>query len=240
MWRRPDALIPLDDALAALGGNGVMERGPAEVPLAQVAGTSARVDDFDAEFRLRNRRLRDRWTRVAGAMAGGDLPPVELIQLGSLYFVVDGHHRVSVARSLGRATIAANVQRICTIAFGMACIRAAHLPNKAAERRFLERVPLPDAVREDLWLDQPVEWDHLADAAEAWGFRQSLAGRRVTGRAELAAGWWAEEVGPVLARARAAGVGVGRRDVELYVSLRARQWQAWPPGPDELAQAVIS
>lgn len=221
MFGNSAGLIPLDAALAALGGNGVMERRPAEVPLAQVAGTSSRTEDFDAEFRLRNRRLRQRWSTVATAMAGGELPPVELIQLGLLYFVVDGHHRVSVARALGRPTIAANVQRICTIAFGMACLRVGHLPNKAAERRFLERVPLPDDVRDDLWLDRPVDWAHLADAAEAWGFRQSLAGRPVRDRAELAEGWWAEEVTPVLARARAEGVGVGERDIELYVSLRA-------------------
>jgi hypothetical protein len=99
----------------------------------------------------------------------------------------------------------------------MACLRAIHLPNKAAERRFLERVPLSDELRDDLWLDKPVDWAHLADAAEAWGFRQSLAGRRITDRNELAAGWWAEEVAPVLESARAAGLGDGERDIELYV-----------------------
>src|SRR5262245_27065881 len=166
---RGDGLILLAAALAALGPNGIMEHRHAEVPLAQILGTSARETDFDAEFRLRNRRLRDRWARVAVAMADDAVPPVELIQLGLLYFVVDGHHRVSVARALGRPTIAANVRRICTIAFGMACLRVIHLPSKAAERRFLERVPLPDAVRDDLWLDRPVDWAHLADAAEAWG-----------------------------------------------------------------------
>jgi len=28
------------------------------------------------------------------------LPPVELIQVGEVYFVVDGHHRISAARAL--------------------------------------------------------------------------------------------------------------------------------------------
>jgi ParB-like chromosome segregation protein Spo0J len=33
-------------------------------------------------------------------LRGVTLPPVELIQVGDTYFVVDGHHRISAARAL--------------------------------------------------------------------------------------------------------------------------------------------
>jgi hypothetical protein len=40
-----------------------------------------------------------RWKRIDRAFQRGeDLPPVELYEIGDSYFVVDGHHRVSVAR----------------------------------------------------------------------------------------------------------------------------------------------
>ncbi|MGH3435924.1 MAG: hypothetical protein ACRDRN_05595 [Sciscionella sp.] len=225
-------LMRFGDALEALGRDGMMGRTYGEVPIAQIVGTVARPCDFDAEFRLLNPQLRDRWQQVAGVMANGVEPPVELVQLGELYFVVDGHHRVSVARALRRETVTAQVVRICTVAYAMCCLRLAHLPSKAAERRFLERIPLAVNVRADLWLDEPADWGRLAEAAEAWAFRQALGGRRLTDREELAGVWWSEEVMPVLDRLRAAGTHMGLRDVELYtaaLALRDRYgWLAWP------------
>ncbi|MGH3327894.1 MAG: hypothetical protein ACRDPT_08905 [Streptomycetales bacterium] len=217
-----DSPIRLDDALEALGEDGVMGRRLAEVPLASVVGTLGRSCDFDRDFRLVNSGLQDRWRRLANAVqAGFQPPPVQLIQLGDLYFVVDGHHRVSVAKTMGRATIVARVLRICTVAYAMCCLRMAHLPSKAAERRFLERVPLPIEMRSELWLDEPADWMRLADAAEAWALRRSLDGQELTDRHELAAAWWAEEVVPVLERARTACAGLDLRDVQLYVSALA-------------------
>ena len=225
-WRRllrkrePDGLVSLDDALAALGRDGDIGR-PAvvEVPVANIVGSSQRAGDFDAQFRLINPALQDRWEQLAEAMrAGFEPPPVSLIRLGELYFVKDGHHRVSVARALGRLVIAARVEDICTVAYANACLRAAHLPSKAAERRFLDRVPVPQEVRRELWLDDPAQWARLADTAEAWGLRRVLEDGQPLDRCELAKSWWAEEVEPLVARLRDAGVGVDLDDVQLYVT----------------------
>ena len=47
-------------------------------------------------------RSRQRWERLASKSRTGDyLPPIDVYKLGHLYFVRDGHHRVSVARALG-------------------------------------------------------------------------------------------------------------------------------------------
>lgn len=40
---------------------------------------------------------------------GRSLPPVELIQIGEVYFVRDGHHRISVAQTMGQEQIEATV-----------------------------------------------------------------------------------------------------------------------------------
>jgi hypothetical protein len=223
----------LDEALAALGHDGVMGRRRAEVPVAQVVGTAERPHDFDQDFRLVNVALRERWQHLEALVRQGvEPPPVTLVQLGELYFVLDGHHRVSVARALGRAVVTADVLRLCTVAYAMCCLRLPHLPVKAAERRFLERVPLPVEARPGLWLDDPAGWARLADAAEAWAMRETLDGRPVRDRAELAERWWAEEVVPLLDRWREAGVGQDVRDVALYAqALTARDGAGATPQP---------
>jgi hypothetical protein len=51
-----------------------------------------------------------RWLRIAAARDQGKvLPPVVLVQVGDVYFVRDGHHRISVARALGQQDIEAQV-----------------------------------------------------------------------------------------------------------------------------------
>ena len=226
-------LVPYMDALEALGRDGRLGRRLDDVPVTSIVGSLHRHQDFDREFRLLNPALRERWERLADAMRDGVvLPPVDLVQLGELYFVLDGHHRVSIARSMGQLAITARVDHLCTVAYARACLRVAHLPTKAAERRFLERVPLPQPVRQRLWLDLPAQWARLADAAEAWGLRRTLEHDRHLDRCELAASWWAEEVEPLVDRMRGAGLGGDLEDVQLYVTALAVRDHlgsiAWP------------
>ena len=57
-----------------------------------------------------NDRARERWTAVFDLWQRGlTLPPVDLIHVDEMYFVRDGHHRVSVARALGQKYIEAVV-----------------------------------------------------------------------------------------------------------------------------------
>ncbi|WP_253661918.1 hypothetical protein [Williamsia maris] len=212
--RRADRLIALGDALGALGSDGVMPGRRGDVPVSAIVGSASRTNDFDTRFRPRHRNVRARHSPV-GAMG---VPPVRLVQLGELYFVVDGHHRIGAAIRARLTTVEADVAGIRTVAFASACVRPHHLPAKAAERRFLERVPLDHAIRPDLWLDDPAHWSRLTDAVEAWGFRRTLDSRTPTSsREELAAVWWSEEVLPTVRRMRSRDPGAGdRRVIESY------------------------
>jgi ParB-like nuclease domain len=233
--------MPLVDALAALGGNGMMGRRQDFVPLGAVVGSASRAVDFDADFQLVNPALRQRREGLSAMLrAGGQPPPLDLVQLGELYFVRDGHHRVSAAKALGWASLPARIIRVCTVAYAMSCLRTAHLPSKAAERRFLERVPLPDDVRRDLWLDEPADWARLADSAEAWAHRTHSSRQASLTAPELAAAWWHEEVTPVIDQLRTSAAP-GLRDVQLYVTALAVRDRlgslAWP---EDLAQRVAN
>jgi len=85
------------------------------VSIERIQGSEGRIEDFDNSFNPIHERSRSRWLGVASVrLAGAALPPVELIQFDDIYFVRDGHHRISVARALGEAYIDAEVtQETC-------------------------------------------------------------------------------------------------------------------------------
>ena len=71
--------------------------------------------DFDRGFWPASGRDRQRWAELDGAERGGAvLPPIEVLRVGGLYFVKDGHHCVSVARATGQQMIDADVTEILT------------------------------------------------------------------------------------------------------------------------------
>jgi hypothetical protein len=84
--------------------------GQQSIAIDQIKGTEGREGDFDDAFNPLHDRLRSRWLGVAAVrLAGKELPPVELIQMGGLYYVQDGHHRISVAKALGEEFVDAEV-----------------------------------------------------------------------------------------------------------------------------------
>ena len=84
--------------------------GRKEVALDDIRGTEGRLSDFDDQFNPLTSRTRQRWQSLAKAVDQGvHLPPVDLIQVGQVFYVRDGHHRISVARALGQTTITAEV-----------------------------------------------------------------------------------------------------------------------------------
>jgi len=80
------------------------------VRLERIVGTAGSLD-FDRGFRPLRRECRARWIAVAIAMMADPtaLPPIRVIEVGGDYYVVDGHHRVSVAKALKRLYIDAEV-----------------------------------------------------------------------------------------------------------------------------------
>ena len=80
-----------------------------DVPVSQITGSVGRAKDFDRNFRPLKKHLFGRWVSNYLNMQGGSWPRIRVYKVGSQYFVVDGHHRVSVARSTGVACLPAEV-----------------------------------------------------------------------------------------------------------------------------------
>ncbi len=84
--------------------------GTRSVAIGQIRGTMDKADSFDIDFNPTQEYNAMRWTSVATAiLSGTSLPPVELIQVGEVYYVVDGHHRISISHSLRHRYIDAEV-----------------------------------------------------------------------------------------------------------------------------------
>jgi hypothetical protein len=108
--KRGNFLLDLSSALSTMRVKARHYAGVRSVPLAQITGSEGRSRDFDADFHPLNLENEDRWIGIATAQRLGEvLPPVDLIQLGNVYFVRDGHHRISVARALGQKDIDAEI-----------------------------------------------------------------------------------------------------------------------------------
>ena len=102
--RRPSTPKTLDDRDALPQGAPRLR----VIPLAAVVGTLEPTISFDAGFRPASELVRARWERIALAHRRGiALPPISVLQRRDGYYVVDGRHRVSVARALGQRDIAA-------------------------------------------------------------------------------------------------------------------------------------
>jgi hypothetical protein len=80
------------------------------IPIEKIVGSEGRYKDFDNQFFPKNTFIKERWEHVDEAVIKDIiLPPIKVYELGGLYFVRDGNHRVSVAKSKGVEFIDAEV-----------------------------------------------------------------------------------------------------------------------------------
>jgi hypothetical protein len=213
--------LPFEPVVDALGRRGERDVGVTTIPIGAIVGTvDRRPDSFDRSFRPRSPALRQRWERIAAARRRGEpMPPIDVFRVGDIYFVRDGHHRVSVARALGDTTIEARVREVSTAVGATPELTVGDLSVKRHERLFFERVPLPPELRERIALFDEWRFARLADLVEAWGFRASHARGRLLSREETALGWFREDYEPVVEDVHEAGLGGGGTDAEQYMRI---------------------
>jgi hypothetical protein len=103
-------LLSFDSGRRELVANNRLQRGRRVVAVDEIIGSVGRWRDFDRSFLPTRASIGEKWKRIDRAFQRGeDLPPVELYKVGEAYFVVDGHHRISVARYHDVPTVEAAV-----------------------------------------------------------------------------------------------------------------------------------
>ena len=91
-------LLCFDEVRQTSGAVGRVYRSMRTVPVAQIGGSVGRCSEFDRDFMPARASVGERWKRMDRAFhRGEELPPVSLYKVGDFYYVLDGHHRVSVA-----------------------------------------------------------------------------------------------------------------------------------------------
>jgi hypothetical protein len=99
-----------EEVRVALGARGRVRGGLRTVRVDRIVGSVGRCTEFDRAFLPARPSLEERWKRVDLAFRCGDeLPPISLYKVGDAHFVLDGNHRVSVARFHGAEWIDAEV-----------------------------------------------------------------------------------------------------------------------------------
>jgi hypothetical protein len=104
-------LMSLEQALSGEPPASRCSLGLRAIPIESIVGTAepSKAETFDRRFHP-PAISRSRWQRLwMAARRGSPLPPITVLQVGEQHFVVDGHHRVSVAHSLGMSAIDAEV-----------------------------------------------------------------------------------------------------------------------------------
>ncbi|HVS48014.1 MAG TPA: ParB N-terminal domain-containing protein [Candidatus Dormibacteraeota bacterium] len=252
LTRSARRLQSIEPVLEAAGLEGRAFGGVQEIPLDRVVGSAAapsKTGDFDPGFLPVNRRTRDRWTRIYLAMVEGDeLPPIDVYKVGDNYFVIDGHHRVSVARTLGRATINARVVDVKTRAPIRGKLDAAALLRAAEYAAFLETTQLhrlrPEARLECSRLGR---YDEILKHIIGHGYFLSLEQKRNVPLPEAAASWYDNVYRPVaeaIRKHRVLEQLPGWTEADLYVEI-TRRWLeqskgGQASGPDPAVQALLN
>jgi ParB-like nuclease domain len=251
LTRRARRLQSIEPVLEAAGLEGRSYGGVQEIPLDRVVGSAAapsKTGDFDPGFLPINRRMRDRWTRIYQAMVEGDeLPPIDVYKVGDDYYVIDGHHRVSVARSLGRASINARVVDVKTRAPIGRKRDAAALLRAAEYAAFLETTQLhrtrPQARLECSRLGR---YDEILKHILGHGYFLGLETGRPVSLPEAAASWYDNVYHPIAEAIRKYAVLEqlpGWTETDLYVEITHRWLKlsqgGEAAGPDPAVEALL-
>jgi len=231
LTRRSRTLPNLQRVLAAAGREGQAAAGEREIPLSRIVGSASgtsKVAEFDPAFLPLSPRMRERWMRVYQAMTeGGELPPIEVYKVGDDYYVSDGHHRVSVARALGRGTIPARVTEVRTRAPLPPGADPADLLRAAEYRQFLERTHL-DKTRPEARLEcsRLGRYEEILRHIGGHGYFLGLERGRPVSVEEAAASWYDNVYLPVvktIRRHKVLEALAGWTETDLYVEV-TRRW----------------
>jgi len=103
-------LLSFHDVKDILKPKNQVYMGSQTVPINLIVGSEGRYRDFNKYFLPKSDHLRSRWVRVDEAhLKDITLPSILLYEIGGVYFVRDGNHRVSVAKTKGVEFIDAEV-----------------------------------------------------------------------------------------------------------------------------------
>jgi nucleotide-binding universal stress UspA family protein len=108
-------LLAYEDVRQKLHATPTAKRELREIPLDSIVGSVNRYNDFTRSFLPLRESDQTRWATIdTQFQTQAGLPPIEVYQIGEVYFVIDGNHRVSVAQQMDAGFIEAYVTEVET------------------------------------------------------------------------------------------------------------------------------
>lgn len=229
LQRQSNELLPYEEVRHKVKAGMPNYRGLTAVPIAKIVGSVNRYRDFDRAFLPTQTETSGRWRRIGEAYYSDiNLPPVTLYKVGEVYFVVDGNHRVSVARELGREFIDAEVQE-CRVRVPLTPDMDPDDIEVIGEKaNFLEATRL-DETRpgSDIELSIPGGYHLLLEHIEYHRYLQSQEWAREFTTEEAAAQWYDRVYMPAVKVIRESGVlneFPDRTEGDLYIWITEHQY----------------
>lgn len=200
-------LLPLAEVTQRLRLFSQSYLGVRSIPVDRIVGTVDRSQEFDREFLPRRPEMRDRWERVERSFPDGHFPPIQVYEVDGRYFLVDGHHRVAIARQRGIESVDAEVTQIRT---RFPLPEDADIPriiHTEQERLFMEESGLERARPEArIEFSRPQGYLELLDQIKVHGYNLMREQGIVLAREEIAGDWYDRVYRPTLEAIRAVGL----------------------------------
>jgi hypothetical protein len=219
---QPNRLLSYDEIKEKLHIGGPIYRGVQTVRVDQIAGSLNRYHQFDRAFLPTQDDTSSRWISINRAFYQDvSLPPVVLYKVGQVYFVVDGHHRVSVAREQNQEFIDAEVRECATRVNITPNIRAEDLEILEDKVHFLERTAL-DYLRPgaNIKLTVPDGFDRILEHIAVHRYFMGLDLKRDITEQEAVTHWYDTVYLPIVQVIRESGVledFPGKTEGDLYL-----------------------
>lgn len=246
---QPTTLLSYDDVKAKLHIGGPIYRGVKTVRVDQIVGSLNRYHQFDRAFLPVEDQIAARWQNVDRAFYKDvSLPPILLYKVGEVYFVVDGHHRVSVAREQGQEFIDADVRECSTKVNITPDLKPEDLVILGEKVYFLERTHLDDLRPESrVRLTIPDGFDRMVQHIAVHRYFMGIDLKRDISEEEAITDWYDKVYLPIVKVIRKSKIlkeFPGKTEGDLYLWVLDRQRYLSEEGrslqpPEEAARLFV-
>lgn len=202
------------------------------IPVEEIVGTVDRRPDFAKGFLPRDFETRQRWRQVEQAFPLSDFPPILVYRVDAAYFVVDGHHRVGIAKQRGVEFIDAEITELESREPLGPHVDLPELIHREQQRIFMEESGLGEVhAGVKIEFSRPLGYVELLDLVRVFGFHLMTGQGNVLPRSEIARRWYEEVYVTGLDEMRGEGLFdefPEATEADLFLWVHQRRQQLFP------------